>query len=193
MPIDPHLGPLATLLGTWEGEKGTDLAPSDKADATNRQLATSKYRERMIFEPTGRVDNHEQSIYGLRYSKKAWRIGCEDGFHEEVGYWMWDPASGVLLRSFMPPRGMAVLAGGVAKATDREFILEAKAGSETFGICSSPFLDAEFKTVRYTSAVRILDEDSFSYEEHTYLKIKGRAEIFDHHDENTMRRVNLTR
>jgi len=188
MAFAPELGPLGQLQGIWEGEKGTDLAPSDKP-ADNRQPVTSPYRERMVFEPTGRVDNHEQVLYGLRYATKAWRIGAPDPFHEEVGYWMWDAASGVVLRSFMPPRGMAVLAGGKATATARELFLEANAGDEVFGICSSPFLTAEFKTVRYTLVVKLIDDDTFSYDEHTWLQLKGRRELFDHRDENTLRRV----
>lgn len=176
------------MLGVWEGDKGDDLAPSDKPE-NDREPVTSKYRERMVFEPTGRVDNHEQVLHGLRYATKAWRIGSPDAFHEEVGYWMWDAASGVILRSFMPPRGMAVLAGGTATATARAFSLEAKAGDEVFGICSSPFLHAEFKTVRYTLAVEIIDDDTFSYDEHTWLQIKGRRELFDHRDRNTLSRV----
>jgi len=188
MTFDPDLGPLGPLLGIWEGEKGTDLAPSDKPES-DRQLATSKYRERMVFAATGRVDNHEQKLFGLRYNTTAWRIGAPDPFHEEVGYWMWDAASELVIRCFMPPRGMTVLAGGNAKADAREFSLEAKAGSETFGICSSPFLHAEFKTVRYTLLVKVLDDDSLYYDEHTWLQIKGQSELFDHQDENTLRRV----
>ncbi len=188
MDFDPYLGPLGPLLGIWEGDKGTDLAPSDKAE-DNRELATSKYRERFVFEATGLVDNHEQSMYGLRYRRQAWRVGAPDPFHDEVGYWLWDPASELILRTFMPPRGMTVLAGGNAKADAREFSLEAKAGDEVFGICSSPFLTAEFKSVLYTLAVKVLDDDSFYYDEHTWMKMKGREQLFDHRDENTLRRV----
>jgi hypothetical protein len=186
--FDPTLGPLGPLLGVWEGDKGTDLAPSDKAE-TNRQPVTSKYRERMVFEPTGRVDNHEQVLYGLRYATKAWRLGDPDPFHEEVGYWLWDAASKLVLRCFMPPRGMTVLAGGHAEPDAREFALEATSGSETFGICSSPFLVEEFKTVRYTLAIELVDRDTLHYDEHTFLKMKGRDPLFDHRDENTLRRV----
>ncbi len=172
--FDPLLGPLGPLLGVWEGEKGDDFAPSDNP-LTMRQPVTSKYRERMVFEPTGRVDNHEQVLYGLRYSTKAWRIGSPDAFHEELGYWMWDAASKLVIRCFMPPRGMTVLAGGHAAADARRFELEAKAGSETFGICSSPFLIEEFKTERYTLAVELIDDDTLHYEEHTFLRMKGRS------------------
>lgn len=188
MSFDPDLGPLGALSGVWEGDKGTDLAPSDAADS-DRQLATSRYRERMVFAPTGLVENHEQRLFGLRYSTTAWRIGADNPFHEEVGYWLWDAASGLVMRCFMPPRGLTVLAGGYARADARAFSLEASAGSETFGICSSPFLVAEFKTVRYTLDVKRIDDDTLHYDEHTWLQMKGREEPFDHRDENTLRRV----
>jgi hypothetical protein len=188
MPFDPDLGPLGPLLGVWEGGDGTDNAPSSEP-ATDRELAVSKYRERMVFEPTGPVDNHEQRLFGLRYSTTAWRIGSPDPFHEELGYWMWDAASQLVIRCFMPPRGMTVLAGGYAEPDARELSLRAEAGSETFGICSSPFLIAEFKTVRYELTVVMVDDDTLHYDEHTWLQMAGREELFDHRDENTLRRV----
>ena len=172
----------------WEGEKGSDLAPSDKPH-DNREPTVSKYRERMVFEPTGRVDNHEQQLFGLRYSTKAWRIGSPDPFHEELGYWMWDAASKLVIRSFMQPRGLAVLAGGTAEAGARSFSLEAVAGAEDFGICSSPFLLEQFKTVRYTLDVKMVDDNSLYYDEHTWLKMKGKPDLFDHRDENTLKRI----
>ncbi len=182
------LGPLGPLLGVWEGEKGNDLSPSDKVD-DNRELVVSKYRERMVFEATGRVDNHEQQLFGLRYSTKAWRIGADDPFHEELGYWLWDAASKLVIRSFMPPRGLTVLAGGHAEADAREFSLEAKAGSESFGICSSPFLLEEFKTTRYTLDIKMIDDDTLYYDSHIWMQMKGKTEPFDHQDENTLKRV----
>jgi len=143
----------------------------------------------MVFEPTGQVDNHHQTLFGLRYATTAWRVGAPNPFHEEVGYWMWDAKSQLVIRTFMPPRGMAVLAGGKADASAREFSLEAKSGSEVFGICSSPFLHEEFKTVRYTVSVRLIDDDTLSYEQHTWLQIKGKDALFDHLDENTLSRA----
>ncbi len=188
MAFDKDLGPLGPLAGIWEGAAGTDQAPSDKPE-TDRQLAVSDYRERMVFEPTGRVDNHEQKLFGLRYSTRAWRIGSPDPFHEEVGYWMWDAASKLVIRCFMPPRGMAILAGGYAEPDAREFTLEAKSGSEQFGICSSPFLIAEFKTVRYTVTVKVIDDNTLHYEQHTWMQMRDRTELFDHSDANTLKRA----
>lgn len=180
-----NLGPLAALAGIWEGDKGDDIAPDDDPS----EVENNKYRERMVFEPIGRVDNHAQVLYGLRYATTAWRLGADDGFHEEVGYWLWDAANEQVLRCFIVPRGVSVIAGGTAKADAKAFELTADVGSETYGICSNKFLDAEFKTVRYELKVTVHDDGSFSYWEDTQLQIKGQGEIFHHTDENRLRRV----
>ena len=84
--IIKNLGPMAALAGKWAGDKGDDIAPDDdkKSDENN------KFREEMIFEPMGPVNNQEQILYGLRYSLTAWRIGSESAFQEDRGYWLWD-------------------------------------------------------------------------------------------------------
>lgn len=179
------LGPLAVLEGEWEGDAGHDDAPS----VPERSLAKSDYRERLRLEPIGRVDNHEQILYGLRYATTAWRKGAEASFHEEVGYWLWDAKGGQVMRCFIVPRGVSVIAGANVAPDARSFTLEATVGSPIFGICSSPFLDEEFRTERYRLTVTIHDEDSWSYEEDTVLQMKGRAEPFHHIDRNTLRRV----
>jgi hypothetical protein len=71
-----ELGPLAPLAGVWEGEKGTDTAPDD--DRVSKEI--NRYRERMSFEPTGVVENHDQRLFGLRYATTAWRLGEQDPF-----------------------------------------------------------------------------------------------------------------
>ncbi len=179
------LGPLKFLAGVWEGSKGNDRAPADDP----AQMAVSEFRERITFEPIGEVANHAQKLYGLRYATVACRLGDEDPFHEEVGYWLWDPEDKQVLRCFIVPRGVSVIAGGTAAEDATSFDLEANLGSETYGICSNRFLDQEFKTIRYELKVTIHDADSFSYEEDTQLEIKGQPEIFHHRDRNTLRRV----
>jgi len=181
--IIKNLGPLAPLAGIWEGVKGDDTAPSD-----NRGTETNKFRERMTFEPMGPVDNHEQKLYGLRYSTTAWRLGEDSPFHEEVGYWLWDAKAKQVLRCFIVPRGVAVIAGGTAKPDAKSFELAADVGSETYGICSNQFLDKEFKTVRYELKVTIHDDQSFSYEEDSQLQVKGKKDLFHHIDKNTLKR-----
>lgn len=183
--IIKNLGPLAALAGTWEGEKGDDTAPDD--DPRNTEI--NKFREQMTFVPFGPVDNHAQKLYGLRYSTTAWRLGEDDPFHEELGYWLWDAKERQVLRCFIVPRGVTVIAGGTVEPNAKSFELSADLGSETYGICSNKFLDKEFKTVRYELQVTIHDDGSFSYEEDTQLKIKGQSDLFHHVDKNTLRRA----
>ncbi|MFA6957516.1 MAG: heme-binding beta-barrel domain-containing protein [Thermoanaerobaculia bacterium] len=177
------LGPLGGLIGEWEGSRGDDVAPGK-----DRGIENSKYRETIIFTPIGRVDNHEQILFGLRYHKKAWRIGAPDPFHEDTGYMLWDAAERQVMRCFVVPRGIAVIAGGTAAADATTFALRADVGSTTYGICSNQFLDREFRTVRFDVKFT-LDDDNLTYEEVTELQMKGRAESFRHTDGNTLRRV----
>jgi hypothetical protein len=178
------LGPLARLAGTWEGEPGTDVAPGD-----DRGIERNTYREHLTLEPFGPVDNHEQQMWGLRYATCAWRVGEPSPFHEETGYWLWDPKDQQVMRCFLVPRGISVIAGGTVAPDARRFELGATLGSPTYGICSQPFLDREFKTVSYRFTVELLDDDRFRYQEDTVMQMKGRTEPFHHTDENTLRRV----
>lgn len=180
-----ELGPLASLVGTWEGEGGHDVSPSN----TDRQPTISKYRERMIFEPTGRVDNHEQVLFGLRYQTVAWRIGADEPFHEDRGYFMWDAENRQVWRAFTVPRGNALIAGGTTDADAKTFSMEAKLGDPCYGICSNKFLDKQFQTVRYTLSIKLNDDGSFTYEQNTMMKMPGRESLFEHTDTNTLRKV----
>lgn len=179
-----YLGPLAALAGVWEGDKGADVAPSD-----DRGTERNAYRERLTFEPFGPVNNHEQQLYGLRYATVAWRLGDAGLFHEETGYWLWDATEKQVLRCFLVPRGVTVLAGGTVEPAATSFQIAADAGSDTYGICSNRFLDREFKTVRYELTVTLHGPDSFSYHEDTQLKMKGRGDLFHHTDSNRVTRV----
>lgn len=182
--ITKYLGPLAALAGVWEGDTGDDVAPAD-----DRGVETNRFRERIRFEPMGPVNNHEQELYGLRYSTVAWRLGEPNPFHEEAGYWLWDAHERQVLRCFIAPRGVAVIAGGTVEPDARAFRLVAERGSPTYGIGSNRFLDREFQTVRYELDVTVNGDGRFSYDEDTQMKLPGRAEIFHHRDRNTLRRV----
>lgn len=178
------LGPLAALAGTWEGEQGADVSPDP-----GRGVGKNPYRERLVLEPMGEVGNHEQVLQALRYSTVAWPIGEADPFHEELGYWLWDAANKQAMRSFMVPRGMTILAGATVEPDASEFSLAAELGSATYGICSNPFLDAEFQTVRYDLNIRVLGPDSFAYDEDLQIRVRGQDELFHHTDRNTLQRV----
>ena len=178
-----NLGPLAPLAGRWEGSQGVDIAPT-----RNGQVET-KFRERLTLEPMGPVLNGPQVLYGLRYATTAWPLHEENPFHEEVGYWLWDPKDGRVMRCFIVPRGIVVNAGGKADAQAKIFEMTAEIGSVTFGVMSNPFLDRVFKTVRYHLRIIIHDDGRFSYVEDTQLQILGREGIFHHTDQNTLARM----
>jgi len=187
------LGPLAGLIGIWEGTGGTDVSPG-KPDRMGTDTETS-YRERWEFsliDPP--VENHDQKLRQLVCDTYAWRgekstCGKKGGepFHAQRGYWIWDAESKQLLNSFAVPRGIVINAGGTAEADTTSFILIADAGSEIYGICQNPFLIESFKVVRYFLKLTLNGDGSFDYEQDTQLQIRGRG--FMHHtDANHLKR-----
>jgi hypothetical protein len=93
------------------------------------------------------------------------------------------------MRCFLVPRGVSVIAGGTVEPGAKNFSIQATVGSQVYGICSNQFLDQEFKTVRYELKITVHSEESFSYDEDTQLKIKGKPDLFHHTDRNTLKRV----
>ena len=179
-------GPLANLVGTWESKEGLDISPGP-----DRGLRKTPFRERLVLEPMGAVDNHEQSLRALRYRTMAWRLEADEDnpFHEEHGYWLWDSSGCQVIRAFLVPRGVTTMAGGTAKPDAKAFELVAELGSDTYGICSNPFLNEQFRTVRYELKVRVLDDSRFEYEEDTQLLLASHDDVFHHIDQNTLTRI----
>ena len=174
-------GPLGPLAGTWKGDKGLDVSHSYSVGGTKE----NNYREEIRFVPFGPVDNGTQCMYGLDYRMEAWRLGEEDSFHMEVGYWLWDAERHLVMRCFMVPRGVTVLAGGEAAADARSFSLNAKMGEEIFGILQNPYLIEAARTVEYRFTGTI-DDGTFSYEEDTLLEMRVEPGVYHHTDKNTL-------
>ncbi len=180
-------GPLAFYIGKWES---ASWSGENQAPDPDRKIENTKFRQVMSFEPTAEMENHEQVLKVLRYATMAWEEGDdEDPFHEEVGYFIWDPASSEILKSFIVPRGIAVNAGGTADKDSKEFSVGADVGSETYGISSNLFLDKEFKSIRYDIIFKQIDENTFSYDENTQIKIKDQEKLFQHTEKNVLKRV----
>jgi hypothetical protein len=176
-------GPLAGVIGEWEGDSGLDVSFQN---ATGRVTET-KFRERVTLAPFGPVANGAQRLYGLDYRMSAWRTDETDPFHTEVGYWLWDSDGGHVLRCFMVPRGTTVLAGGTASPTDTSFAVEANVGSETYGILSNLYLASKARTTRYTCKIDT-GPDVFSYDScTTYVHAVGG--VIAHTDRNVLRRL----
>ena len=178
-------GPLGPLAGEWEGEGGLDTAYSHTVGA----VLETPYLEKLTFKAFGPVQNGAQILYGLDYKTAMWRGDEDNPFHTEVGYWLWDAASGEIVRGFVVPRGITVLAGGTATADATTFTLSASAGHPQYAIGENRYLAQNAATLSYSVTVTIADDGTWSYDERTMLKMNEYDEPFAHTDHNTLRRV----
>jgi hypothetical protein len=178
-------GPLGPLVGEWEGEGGLDSAFSHSLE----QVLATPYREKLSFKPFGPVQNGRQALYGLDYKSAMWRGDEENPFHTEVGYWLWDGATGEIMRGFVVPRGITTLAGGTAAADAKSFTLRATAGDPQYSIGENKYLAENASTLSYEVTVTINDDGSWSYDERTMLRMKEFDEPFPHTDHNTLHRA----
>ena len=78
-------------------------------------------------------------FYGLRYHIHINTPEEDITFHDQIGYWLWEPATGLILQSVTIPRGQVLLASGHAKPDDRKISVTAKRGEMRCGICSTDF------------------------------------------------------
>lgn len=178
-----NLGPLRPLAGVWEGRKGSDEHPV----AAGAEKA--EYVERIEMQPIDPQTNGPQLFYGLRYHVHAVKPGEVETFHDQVGYWLWEPATGTLIQTIAIPRGQVLMAAGSAAPGATEFELTARLGAEQYGICSNPFLHGAFRTTEYRIRVTVNSDGTWSYDEDTVLEVLGRSEPFHHRDQNTLTKV----
>ena len=178
-----NLGPLRRLAGVWQSDKGVDINP--KADGPERR----EFSEHIRMDPIDPQSNGPQLLYGLRYHI---HINTEEEaitFHDQVGYWLCEPATGLIMQTLAIPRGQVLLARGMAKPDDRQIAVESWRGRTDYGICSTTFLEEAFRTDYYRIDITFLDADSWSYVTRTDLAIRGTTPPFDHRDTNTLRRI----
>ena len=185
--VDPetlnNLGPLRRLAGIWEGERGVDVNP--KADGPE----TRKYYERIEMQPIDPQANGPQLFYGLRYHVHINTREEDITFHDQVGYWLYEAATGLILQTLAIPRGQIAIAAGHAKPGDRKLVVKAERGQTEYGICSTTFLDLAFRTDSYQLTVDFHDDGSWSYVSDTMLMVKGRDEPFLHRDHNRLSKI----
>jgi hypothetical protein len=178
-----NLGPLRPMAGVWEGHRGLDVKP--KAEGARKQA----YFERIELQPIDPQTNGPQLFYGLRYHTHVVKPDQVKTYHDQVGYWLWEPATGAVIHTLTIPRGQVVIAGGTADAQATQFELAARQGDENFGICSVPFLEYGFRTIEFRIKVTIGADGTWSYEQDTVMTIRGQSQPFHHTDRNTLTRV----
>lgn len=178
-----NLGPLRGMAGIWQGTRGLDVKP--KAEGAKKQA----YVERIELQPIDPQTNGPQLFYGLRYHTHVTKPDQVKTYHDQVGYWLWEPATGTVIHTLTIPRAQTVMAVGQASADATSFELFATRGQLDYGICSTPFLEHAFRTVEFRIQVTINPDGTWSYDEDTVLEIKGQAEPFHHRDRNTLSKL----
>ena len=178
-----NLGPLRGMAGIWQGSRGLDVKP--KATGPKEQA----YVERIELQPIDPQTNGPQLLYGLRYHTHVVKPDQVKTYHDQVGYWLWEPATQTVIHTLTIPRGQVAMAAGKAARDAKIFELVATQDAECFGIRSAPFLEYAFRTVEFHIRVEIGPDDTWSYAEDTLLMIRGQAEPFHHRDRNTLHRL----
>lgn len=178
-----NLGPLARLAGTWEGTKGLDINP--KADGPEHR----EYTERMVLEPIDAQSNGPQFFYGLRYHTHITTVEEDITFHDQVGYWLWEPTTGLIMQTLAIPRGQIALSSGYAAADAKQIVIEAKRGPTDYGICSTSFLEQAFRTDAFRLQIDFLSDGSWKYISETTLIVHGQDGAFNHRDVNHMKKI----
>ena len=171
---DLDFGPIAGLVGTWQGDKGVDVAPGKESP----QVAP--YFETITVEVVGDVTNAgAQKLAVLSYHQEVFRKSDGKKFHDQIGYWIYDAATKEVHHTISIPRAVTVMASGKA----------AKDGSITVStsteIGQSQFMLDNAKTTKFDMTLTV-EGDSLSYSMTTHLDIYGKA--FPHTDVNVLTR-----
>jgi hypothetical protein len=178
-----NLGPLTGLAGIWHGATGADAHPVVEGTESNI------YVEHYELQPIDPQTNGPQYFYGLRYHAHIVKPGEVETFHDQVGYWLWNPVEETVTQTIAIPRAQVALASGHAAADATSFTLEAERGSTVYGICSNPFLEHAYTTVSFTVTVTVNADGTWGYDEDTILHVLDRDEPFHHTDHHVLRKV----
>jgi hypothetical protein len=178
-----NLGPLRPMAGLFIAHEGEDVHPFEGGNERDA------YRDEIVLTPIDPQTNGPQLLYGLRYLQHVRRHGEIEMFHDQVGYWIWEPAINQVTLTLSIPRAQAALAIGTCAPDATSFTVRAQRGSTTNGIVSGAFLDEHFTTVSFEMTVTVIDENSWRYEQDTVLEITGRSQLVHHRDIATLVRV----
>ena len=126
-----NLGPLSSMAGIWTSAAGMDV--NLKPDGPEHQ----PFIERYELQPIDAQTNGPQLFYGLRYHTRIVKPGDPETCHDQVGYWLWEPATHAILLTLSIPRGQTAMAVGHAAPDAKSFTLAAVRGSLVNGIVSA--------------------------------------------------------
>ncbi|MEZ4742730.1 MAG: heme-binding beta-barrel domain-containing protein [Bdellovibrionota bacterium] len=178
-------GPLSQLIGKWEGNQGKDIAPEPDG------IEENPYYEYITFEPVRAVTNAEQqTLLALRYHQEVRRKSNDLVFHDQVGYWLWEPGSNEIVQTINIPRGVVLVAGGTIEKNiggGFTFNVVSKNDHDKWRIQQTPFMNKNARTVKFEHTLSV-SEKEIVYKETTWIDIYGK-ESFEHSDTNVLSRV----
>lgn len=179
-------GPLKGLIGIWKGDKGLDVAPDPEGTENN------PYYETINYEACGDVSNAETQVLSvIHYRQIVKRKADNKVFHDQTGYWMWDPERLLVMHSLTIPRAVCVLAGGKYEgglSVEGDVLIEVAAhvGDENWSIIQSPFMAENARTTAFNQGI-IVGDDKLSYAQAMMVDIYGKT--FEHTDQNELERL----
>ena len=177
-------GPLYPLLGKWVGDRGLDIAPDAQALPDK-----SAYSDELTFSVAGPAENaEEQQLVSVKYHHVVRKKENGKIFHDQIGHWIYEPTTGLVMHSLTIPRGVCVLAGGSIKQDAQGIHFEVKADSnnESFGIIQSPFMLEKARTNAFEMQLSV-SSNQLSYKETMSLSIYGKS--FEHVDQSKLQKV----
>jgi hypothetical protein len=178
--MDIDYGPLTKLIGTWKGDKGTDIAPDP-----DEEKEVNVFYETIVYTGIGTVTNaEEQTLAAVHYVLNINRIGDNVPIHHQTGYWMWDKENDEVTFSLAIPRAVCVVASGKALVSEESTSLVVT--TDISGVVQTEFMSKKAKTTSFTKSLQI-SGDTLHYFETTMVDIYGKS--FEHTDENTLTRV----
>ena len=181
---DVDYGPLAQLIGTWIGNEGLDNAPDAEANPDK-----TAYIDEVTFTTAGPAENaEEQNVVAIKYHHIVRKKENGHIFHDQIGHWIYEKSTQVIMHSLTIPRGVCLLAGGEYQENNGVsiFNVEAKAGSDTYGIVQSPFMLEKATTKAFKIDLSVTG-NQLDYRQVTSLHIYGKD--FEHVDVSKLVRV----
>jgi hypothetical protein len=178
-----NLGPLRRLAGVWESDQGVDINP--KADGPQRRV----YREHVRMEPIDAQANGPQLLYGLRYHIHINTPEEAITFHDQVGYWLWEPATGTHHADDRDSSRPGRAGGRQAQPDDDAHRSKPGAAIRASASARRRSSTKRFRTDYYRIDITFNRDGSWTYVTRTDLAIRGQLPAFDHRDTNTLRRI----
>ncbi len=128
-----NLGPLPN--GRRLGGHGAGWTSNPRPRARrSRPTSSASSCSRSIRRPTVRNSLRPALPHPRR------QAGQVKTYHDQVGYWLWEPATGNLIHTLTIPRGQVAMAYGQAETEAPSFEFVATRARRP-GICSNPFLE----------------------------------------------------